>query len=107
MNPGQMRDRITFLTEKTIPGPVPHQGYEPFVSVWAQVEYLKGREFWSAKAVNAETTVTFMIRYRNDIKSDMLVEFQGNQYNITAILPVDNKKSYILVHGKEVETVGG
>lgn len=104
----EMRDRITFQV------PMPHDGpvqplepeYDNYTTVWAKVEYLKGREFWEAKAVNAETTVRFIIRHRNDIKNDMRVSYGGKFYNITGIMPLDNTKKWLAVLGSEVVTVG-
>lgn len=108
MNPGELRDRIIFLEEVPWTGPVKplRPDYEEYTKTWAKIEYLKGREFWAAKAVEAETTVKFTIRYRADITPDMKIDAGSRMFNITGILPVDNKKTYLVIHGKEVETVG-
>lgn len=110
MTSGEMRDRITFLKEEEWEGPVKPlaPGHIPYKSVWAKKEYLKGREFWAAKTVNAETTIRFIIRYRSDITPYMKIcdgEYTGEKeqtlYNIVAILPMDNKKQWLMIHVNE------
>ncbi|WP_315122335.1 phage head closure protein [uncultured Clostridium sp.] len=103
----EMKDRITFQTTKLHEGPVKplEPQYEDHVKVWAKVEYLKGREFWEAKANNAETTVRFIIRYRKDIDTNMIVKYNNSIYNIVAPpTPLDNTKRWLVVLAKEVIT---
>lgn len=104
MSSGELRDRITFMKEKPCPGPVKLLApeYEEYDKAWAKIEYLKGREFWAAKAVEAETTVKFKIRYRTDIAQDMKIDANGKMFDITGILPADNKKAYMFIYGEEV-----
>lgn len=105
----EMRDRITFQTPKPHNGPVKplEPEHDNYTTVWAKVEYLKGREFWEAKANNAETTVRFITRYRKDITTNMRVKCNDNIYKIVAPpTPLDNTKRWLVVLGKEVVTVG-
>lgn len=106
MNPGELRDRITFQIKPEQSGGVINLDptFEDYCTVWAKVEYLKGREFWSAKAVNAEQTVRLIIRYRTDITADMRVKFGGNTYEIIAPpMPLDNKKRWLVILCSEVK----
>lgn len=104
----EMRDRITFQTPKIEESPVKslELQYDDFATVWAKVEYLKGREFWEAKAVNAETAVRFIIRYRKNIGNDMRVLYDKKFYNITSIMPLDNTRKWLVVLGSEVVNSG-
>lgn len=104
----EMRDRITFQTLKIEESPVKSLApkYDDFVTVWAKVEYLKGREFWEAKAVNAETTVRFIIRYRKDIKNDMRVLYDKKFYNVTSVMQLDNTGKWLVALGSEVVNSG-
>ncbi len=108
MSSGELRDRIIFLKEAPWIGPVKplRPEYEEYTKTWAKIEYLKGREFWAAKAVEGETTVKFKIRYRTDIAPDMKIDANGKMFDITGILPADNKKAYMFIYGEEVEAVG-
>ncbi len=108
MNVGDLRDRITILKQKEIEGPVKpldDGAFEDYCTIWAKVEYLRGREFWSAKAVNAEMTVRFIVRYRTDISTDMRIRFESRTYNISAVMPLDNMRRWTVIHAGEVETV--
>jgi len=107
MNIGEMRDRITFQEKVySLDSPYVSNTYSNYTTVWAKVEYLNGREYWNAKAVNAEQTVRFIIRYRNDITTKMRVAYNSMLYDITAVQPLDNKKQWLVVVAKEVITCG-
>lgn len=104
----EMRDRITFQVPKIEESPVKslEPQYDDFVTVWAKVEYLKGREFWEAKAVNAETIVRFIIRYRKNISNDMRVFYDNKFYDITSVMLLDNTRKWLVVLGSEVVNSG-
>lgn len=104
----EMRDRITFQTPKIEESLVKslEPKHEDFATVWAKVEYLKGKEFWEAKAVNTETTVRFIIRHRKSIGNDMRVLYDNKFYNITSVMPLDNTRKWLVVLGSEVVNSG-
>lgn len=108
MNVGEMRDRITILKRQETEGPVKpldDRAFDDYCTIWAKAEHLKGREFWSAKAVNAETTIRFIIRYRTDILPNMRIRFENRTYNISAVMPLDNTRQWTAIHAREVEAV--
>lgn len=79
MNIGSMKHRIEIVT---IGSTVDEEGFPiegeiVFKKVWARVNNLYGKEFWSAKAVQSENTVTFSIRYSKD-----LAELDTKRYKI-------------------------
>lgn len=39
--------------------------------VWAEIEPLRGREYFAAKQINAEVEARIKIRYRNDLSAKM------------------------------------
>lgn len=59
--------------------------------LWAYYRQLSGREFFAAATVNATEDVVFTVNYRDDIDTDMLVEYAGKYYQITRI---DNHEGY-------------
>ena len=53
-----------------------------YLSVFAKVEPLVGREYLAAAAIQAEDTTKFTIRYRGDIDPTMQIAFDGKDFNI-------------------------
>lgn len=105
MDIGEMRDRITLQKKREQQGPIPNlKDYDDYKTIWSKARFLKGREFWSAKATNAETTVEFTIRYRKDIDTSMRIVYDKRHFSIDGIIPVDNKKMYLIIMASEVVT---
>ena len=57
-----------------------------FAQRWASIEPLVGREFWSAKQVNAENTVRLFMRYCYGITTKMRVEYDNRVFKIDSII---------------------
>lgn len=105
MRAGEMKDRIDLLQPVDPPGPVTDMNgnWEDYkTGIWAKVEYLKATEFWNVKAVNAETSIRFIIRYRQDVTTEMAVRFENRILNIISAIPLDNKRQWIIITAKEV-----
>ena len=74
--------------------------------VWATVTNLHGKEYFEAKAIRAENTVKFTIRYLEGIDQTMKILFQQKTYNITAIDNIKYRNRYIEIQAMEVELDG-
>ena len=77
---------------------------EEYKTVWAAVTNLHGKEYFEAKAAQAENTVKFTIRYLAGIDQTMKILFQGKAYNITAIDNIKYRNRYIEIQAMEVES---
>lgn len=55
-----------------------------FITVWAQVNPLRGREFFAAAQTQTEITTRFRIRYRTGIDPTMRIVWKGAFYDIKA-----------------------
>jgi SPP1 family predicted phage head-tail adaptor len=75
-------------------------------TVWATVTNLHGKEYFEAKAIRAENTVKFTIRYLEGIDQTMKILFQQKSYNITAIDNIKYRNRYIEIQAMEVELDG-
>lgn len=53
--------------------------------LWAYYRQLSGREFYASATINAAEEVTFSINWRADIETYLLVEYDGQYYEITRI----------------------
>ena len=106
MEIGQMTERITILKPKTQSGAVidldDNTKWEQYRNAWAKVEYLKGQEYYTAMAVNAETAIRFIIWYCKDIDTTMAIKYQSHIYEITSVYPLDDTKTWLGILAKEV-----
>ena len=89
INAGQLNRRVEIceLTDGINPetGRDEGQKYVPVCTVWANVKHVRGSEYFTAAAVNAERTVTFTIRYKKILTEDHYIKYGGTYYNIRAI----------------------
>ncbi|MBU5425012.1 phage head closure protein [Tissierella pigra] len=95
---------VTFQKKKKQEGPIPNLGdYEDYISLWAESRFLRGKNFYAARAANVKTDVEFIIRYRTDLDEKMRIKFDNKFYEIEGILPLDNTRSYLLVKAYEIK----
>lgn len=68
-----------------------------FVSVFAKIEPLVGREYLAAAAIQAEDTTKFTMRYRGDVDQTMKIRWDGKDWNIQSIqnIRAGNRESLI------------
>lgn len=57
-----------------------------YKKIWAKVNMLTGSEFPADKRTLSQTQVSFIIRYRRDIKRGMGVRWNGDEYEINSVL---------------------
>lgn len=104
MNPGRLKDRIIFQKKVEATGPFDDLGdYEDYKSLWAESRFLRGKNFYAARAANVKTDVEFIIRYRTDLDEKMRIKFNDEFYNIEGILPLDNNRMYLSVKAYNIK----
>ena len=90
MDIGPLRHRVKIYDKGTITRNSTGEeipAYDALVAeVWAAKEPLSGREFLEAQQAQAEVTVRFRIRYREDIHPEMRCVEDGHTYHISAAL---------------------
>ena len=62
------------------------QTWTNFATVWASVEPLAGREYFSAQQVSAETTGRIRMRYKAGVSPTMRVLFNSLTYQILSVI---------------------
>lgn len=104
---GQFRHRISFqrLVEN---GSVdedgfPTEGWEEVKAAWAMIKTVKGSEYFSAAAVQAERVYRFVIHYTEGITNDMKIKYDGRLFDIIEP-PIndDEKNKTLTILAKEV-----
>ncbi len=101
MQSGRFRHRVTieYATETRDSVGGVTQTWAELDQVWASVEPIQGREFFSASQVQSDVSTRIRIRYRADVTEKMRVVHVAdsassltNYYDITAVLPVNEKR---------------
>jgi len=97
--------KITFREFTTIVNPntgTVTEAWADYVSVFARVDPLVGREYFAAAAVQAEDTTKFTIRHRTDVDTTMRIAFDGHEYNITSIQNIRSGNRETLIYAKQI-----
>lgn len=84
----------------------PVEEWQTYYSCRAKVNNLFGKEYWSAKAVQSENTVEFIIRYAKALKDidtkKYRINFNNKYFNITSIDNILYQNKYIKFKAIEV-----
>lgn len=88
MRAGRLDRRITFQrfasTQDEFGQPI--ETWSDYATVWARVEPLRGRERFEAQREHAEVDTRFHIRYRADITVLDRIAYEGDLYDIEAVI---------------------
>ncbi|CAK7084199.1 phage head closure protein [Tissierella sp.] len=102
--PYNLRNRITI--QKKVESTEPFQSlddYEDHIKLWSEARFLRGRNFYNARAANVKTDVEFVVRYRTDLKETMRVMYKNRNYEIEGIIPLDNSNSFLMIKAYEIK----
>lgn len=64
-------------------------------TVWASIEPLSGKEYFSTKQINSEATVKITIRYIESLLPHWVVQFGQRVFNIEAIINLEERNRYL------------
>ena len=107
MGNGQ-RDRRIQLRHRTLAAAdangqqVPTWG-TTYATVWAKKEEISAREYFAAQTKQAENTVRFRIRYRDDVVATDRITCEGKDYEVTAPPSEFGRREELLIFAKVVE----
>lgn len=92
MQAGQLKHKLDIETELYVQDTYgqPTQEWVVFLrGLWAVIEPISGREYFSSQQVNAEISHRIKIRYRAGIKPSMRVKFGDARYfNIVSVIDI-------------------
>lgn len=109
MNPGELNKRITIMKpngDANVRGFKNLKDYIFHRKIWSGRRGLRGREFYAAKAVNAETNVVYTIRYCTDITGKMIIVDGDETYKIESISDTEGKREKLTIHASKVVSSG-
>lgn len=105
METGKLNKRITIQRQvESKQGNFNTYGWQDYKNIWANVNNLFGREYWSAKEYNAENTVVFTIRWNacKDLSIKDRILFQGRLFNISSIDNIQYSNDDVKIKAMEV-----
>ncbi|MCD3351265.1 phage head closure protein [Clostridium botulinum D/C] len=73
---------------------------------WCRIRGLRGKEFYSASAVQSEDDKVFNCRYFKGLKSNMKIKYNDKIYDITSINDLYEKHEEYEIHAKEIKSNG-
>lgn len=77
------------------------------VTVYAGKKDVSGRDFYAAQAHHAADTVTFTIRWRDDIASSWRVYYHEKPYEIISINGLGDMRDFMELRCKLIQGEGG
>lgn len=102
--PYNLRDRITFqIPSEPVGGVQDLDAYKDYKTTWCEARFLRGRNFYTARASNVKTDVEFIIRHREDIDESMRVAYKGRNYEIEGIIQMDSYKGFMTLNCYEIK----
>ncbi|WP_085523853.1 phage head closure protein [Tuberibacillus sp. Marseille-P3662] len=99
MNPGDLKYRIVLQEFKPVrdnDGIITEKWVDT-KSIWAQKQGVSGREYFAAASVNAEQTVKWHIRYRNDVTPGMRIREGDVSYDIKSVIDETGLKKELVL----------
>ena len=64
----------------------PTETWVVYAQRWASIDGVSGREYWSAKQVNAENTIRMWMRYCHGLTTKMRIEYDNRIFTIDSII---------------------
>lgn len=101
----QLKDKKIQIIKKfsgKTPNGFPVNEYRPIHpgTLWAYFRHLSGNEFFSSAMINANEEVLFAINWRNDLDTDLIIQYKGVFYDITRIDSYEGYKDDLRLYAK-------
>lgn len=101
MRAGRLNTRITVLapsTGKDEYGAPDNAASTEVVTLWAEKRDISGKERWVSDHVSNTSTVSFRVRYREDIEPHYQIRHSSDTYQITGFpIDPDGKRTDLLI----------
>ena len=91
MNIGKLNKRLSFMKLMDVTDDMGQSKKKlgQICEVWGSLYPVRGTEFYEIQNIQSKITHKCYIRYRADIDSNCLIEYQGKQYSIQSVIDVD------------------
>ena len=100
---GEYRNYVTIQTVTTTQGSdgSSTESWATYISLWAKIKPLTGREYYSAQQTQAELTHNIFCRYTSGIVPNMRVLWGTRIFDIMEVVNVNERGEEIIMRCKE------
>lgn len=101
----ELNERITFFKVMPNPGPEPGETETELFSCWAKVLTTSAKDVKQYSGTGMDNVMEIVIRHQQKHKIDnkMVIEWQGNRYQVEKINPDNSMKEYDVIFVKSSE----
>lgn len=93
---GNLNRRVSFLSQTPVISATGSVDYSSsvYLSTWADVRELRGKEILAQGKETAVAEATFLIRYRTDkqITKDLVIDYNGKRWEILSVTEIGYKE---------------
>jgi len=104
MRAGRLRHRVTLqklsLYQDTTGAKI--NRYTNVITVWAEINPFKGKEFFDSHKEIGEITHKIIIRYYEGINRDWRIKFGNRTFNVLSVINTGERNLYIEIICKEL-----
>lgn len=105
MNSGKLKHRIEVqesINTRDEFGAISSQTWETFCLMWASIEPLSGREYFTAVQMQSEISHKITMRYKSGIKPHYRILWNGRIFDIQSILNKEERNIELIFYCSEV-----
>jgi len=106
---GKLDQRLTIKRKGTTLnsyGEPDHQTLEVVAVVWGGIQSITPTERFAAGADQATNLTKFLVRYRNDLSEEQVIEYDGWRYDITGLQPLGQRnREYLTIFANRNEKI--
>jgi len=81
----------------------PIESWNALDTVWAEAIPLRGTERFASQQTAAEADTRFKIRYRSDVTVENRIVFDGDNYDITAVMEIGRREALEILATRRAE----
>jgi SPP1 family predicted phage head-tail adaptor len=107
MRIGEMRKQVSIEVEQPTTDNAGGYalGWTTLATVWAQITPVSGNEVYTAQHLEGHVTHHVLMRYRDDVTSDMRLSYNSRVFNIHAVLNTGERNQWTVLLVEEGSAV--
>lgn len=103
INIGKMNKKIFIITREEIEDDIGQTVYREVKGpkIWATVKSIRGGEYYEALKIIPEISYVIYTRYREDIKTDTILEYKGKKLEVKYVADIEEQHQMLEIQCTE------